>query len=65
MSQWISVEDKQPEEPGRYLVSGKFSDSPFQFWFCDFIKIGDIGGWSNSCRNPAVSFWRAHKEDGE
>ena len=57
MSEWISVKDKLPEGPGRYLVSGKFSDTPSQIWICDFIGIGAIRGWSNPCRNPTVSFW--------
>ena len=57
MSEWISTKDKLPEEPGRYLVSGKFYDSPFQIWICDFIGIGAIRGWSNPARNPIVSFW--------
>lgn len=55
---WISVNDKLPDEPGKYFVMGQWKDCPIQIWVCEFICIkGFHRGWSNLASNPPVKYW--------
>ena len=49
---WIPVTKMLPKENGEYLVSGED-----KVWVCEFIILGDVGGWCNSARNPCVKYW--------
>jgi hypothetical protein len=49
---WIPVTERLPNGNGEYLVSGKD-----KVWLCEFMIIGDVGGWCNSARNPCVKYW--------
>lgn len=60
---WISVTERLPNENGEYLVSGKG-----KVWVCEFMILGDVGGWCNSAMNPCVKYWMPIPEpskDGE
>ena len=49
---WIPVGERLPNENGEYIVSGKD-----KVWVCEFMMLGDVGGWRNSARNPCVKYW--------
>ena len=49
---WIPVTERLPNGNGEYLVSGKD-----KVWVCEFMILGDVGGWCNSARNPCVKYW--------
>ena len=49
---WIPVTERLPNGNGEYLVSGKD-----KIWVCDFMMLGDVGGWCNSAMNPCVEYW--------
>lgn len=60
---WISVTERLPNGNGEYLVSGKD-----KVWVCEFMILGDVGGWCNSAMNPCVKYWMPLPEppkDGE
>lgn len=49
---WIPVTERLPNGNGEYLVSGKD-----KVWACEFMILGDVGGWCNNARNPCVEYW--------
>ena len=49
---WIPVEEKPPNGNGEYLVSGND-----KVWVCEFMILGNVGGWCNNARNPCVKYW--------
>lgn len=51
-SYWIPVTERLPKENGEYLVSGND-----KVWVCEFMILGNVGGWCNSVRNPCVKYW--------
>lgn len=56
--EWISVEDRLPEESGEYLVFGQtFGNKKPQIWICECISIGSVMGWCNNAKNPIVEAW--------
>lgn len=60
---WIPVTERLPNGNGKYLVSGKD-----KVWVCEFMILGDVGGWCNSAMNPCVKYWMPlpeHPKDGE
>jgi hypothetical protein len=60
---WIPVTERLPNGNGGYLVSGKD-----KVWVCEFMILGDVGGWCNSAMNPCVKYWMPLPEppkDGE
>lgn len=59
LQEWISVEDRLPEQPGMYLVTGwyPYGDKTPKIWICECIKIGSLVGWSNNALNPCVKAW--------
>ena len=60
---WIPVTERLPNGNGEYLVSGKD-----KVWVCEFMILGDVGGWCNSAMNPCVKYWMPLPEppkDGE
>lgn len=61
--EWIPVTERLPNGNGKYLVSGKD-----KVWVCEFMILGDVGGWCNSAMNPCVKYWMPLPEppkDGE
>ena len=57
-SEWISVEDRLPEEGGEYLVFGRtFGNKKPQIWICERISVGSVIGWCNNAKNPIVEAW--------
>jgi len=63
MKSWIPVAERLPNGNGEYLVSGKD-----KVWVCEFMILGDVGGWCNSAINPCVKYWMPLPEppkDGE
>ena len=57
-SEWISVEDRLPEESGEYLVFGRtFGNKKPQIWICECINIGSVMGWCNNAKNPIIEAW--------
>lgn len=62
-TKWIPVTEHLPNENGEYFVSGKG-----KVWVCEFMILGDVGGWCNSAKNPCVKYWMPRPEppeDGE
>lgn len=57
---WIPVTERLPNGNGEYLVSGED-----KVWVCEFIILGDVGGWCNSARNPCVKYWMPLPEPPE
>lgn len=60
---WIPVTERLPNGNGEYLVSGKD-----KVWVCEFMILGNVGGWCNSAMNPCVKYWMPLPEppkDGE
>ena len=56
--EWISVDERFPEESGEYLVFGRtFGNKKPQIWICECISIGSVMGWCNSATNPIVEAW--------
>lgn len=56
--EWISVDERLPEESGEYLVFGRtFGNKKPQIWICECISIGSVMGWCNSAKNPIVEAW--------
>jgi hypothetical protein len=56
--EWISVDDRLPEESGEYLVFGRtFGNKKPKIWICECISIGFVMGWCNSAKNPIVEAW--------
>lgn len=49
---WTPVTERLPNGNGKYLVSGKD-----KVWVCEFMILGDVGGWCNSAMNPCVKYW--------
>lgn len=58
VQEWISVKDRLPEKPGKYLVYGRcFGNKAPQIWICECICIGSVKGWCNNAKNPVVEAW--------
>ena len=57
VQEWISVKDRLPEKPGKYLVSGAWRGEPAKTWICEFVVIANVGGWANPARKPVVTHW--------
>ena len=60
---WIPVSVRLPDGNGEYFVSGKG-----KVWVCEFMILGNVGGWCNSAMNPCVEYWMPLPEapkDGE
>ena len=54
---WIPVTEQLPEKTGKYLVCGQWRGKPVETWICELITFGNIKGWTNEARNPAVTYW--------
>ena len=52
LPQWIPLSERLPNGNGEYFVSGKG-----KVWVCEFMILGNVGGWCNSAMNPCVSHW--------
>jgi len=50
--EWISIQEKYPDEDGNYLVSGGG-----KVWVAMFMKIANIHGFCNGCKNPMIEAW--------
>lgn len=65
---WIPVEERLPEEAGKYLVCGRWRGKQTEIWVCEFMALGCLKGWANNAANPIVSHWMPipePPEDGE
>ena len=49
---WIPVTERLPNGNGEYLVSGNG-----KVWVCEFMILGNVGGWCNNAKNPCVKYW--------
>ncbi|MCR5811385.1 MAG: DUF551 domain-containing protein [Lachnospiraceae bacterium] len=52
LAKWTPVTERLPNGNGEYLVSGKD-----KVWVCEFMILGDVGGWCNRAMNPCVEYW--------
>ena len=58
LPEWILVEDRLPEQPGMYLVTGRsYGTKTPKIWVCECMKIGPLVGWCNNALNPCVKAW--------
>lgn len=56
-TKWIPVTERLPDKNGEYLVSGAWRGEPAKTWICEFVVIGNVGGWANPARKPVVTHW--------
>ena len=57
VNHWIPCSERMPNEAGEYLVCGIWSGEKPKTWICQFIILGDVGGFANPAKNPPISFW--------
>ena len=57
IQKWIPVTERLPDKNGEYLVSGAWRGEPAKTWICEFVVIGNVGGWANPARKPVVTHW--------
>jgi hypothetical protein len=57
VNSWILCSEKLPNESGEYLVCGRWNGEKPKTWICQFIMLCGIGGFTNSAKNPPISFW--------
>lgn len=55
--EWISVDDRLPEKSGYYLVVGDDKDDS-KCWICEFLILGNIGGWANDVKHSTIKAWK-------
>lgn len=55
---WISIKDRLPDVPGKYLVTGRTCmDRIWEIWICEGLCLGGFFGWCNNAKNPIVEYW--------
>lgn len=59
---WISVNERLPEETGKYLVCGRWRGKQTEIWVCEFMILDYLKGWVNNAANPPVTHWMRFSE---
>lgn len=49
---WTSIQERYPDEPGDYIVSGGG-----KIWIATYMKLCNIHGFCNNCKNPMIEAW--------